>query len=245
MKPDEQSAAFRDVVAWTEGDACEQLRPLRLRAEPSDETCARRVTGEGARAMMAQRRSWISEEQGLCVRYARVQSLVADVATVMIYPVWDVARLPVLAAEWVVIGDRCHVAVLDVEAVAGGSLLQELRQAFGPESKNEWPARFDCSPEVPAWFAAIASDWAVFTSVPSERLGELRAAFGWYLETCTRAFYLPRVSARADKPEHSTVLAYKRHHQTHFPGRQMLVARFGTVWAERFLECHFGPARLG
>ena len=52
-------------------------------------------------------------------------------------------------------------------------------------------------------------------------------------------------SARADKPEHPTVLAYKRHHQTHFPGRQMLVARFGTVWAERFLECHFGPARLG
>ncbi len=143
--------------------------------------------------------------------------------------------------EWVVLGERCHVAVLDVERVGEpGRLDGELRAAYS-ELGGRWSRRFPSKDEVPRWFADIASPWSIYTALPTSELVDLRAAFREYLDVCVARFYAPRARAALAGPEHPDVLAYKRHHELHSPGRKMLAPKFGRDWTDTFLQYHFGP----
>ncbi len=249
-----ERAPLLSAVGWTLGDALEALGPLDLLVEERPAEFATQDAGAGARRVLVAGAGWVSADRRLSVRYARVQTASADVATVMVYPVSAPCAWPVFAAEWVVVGPRCHVAVLDVEAVdQDPRLLGELSAPFG-ELARRWRDRLPAGPESPAWFEAIRAPWALNTSLAVTELVVLRAACREYLRAYMAFLMDPGRRAvavgsgtasgldSAREPEHAAVLRYKRHHLEHFPGRPLLATKVGEAWTEEFLaRWHFGP----
>lgn len=233
---------FKNLVGWTYPDAMNLLaefepvpeaRPEEFhRAEFGDAGKRLRVTAEGNRLA----------EGKLCLRYARIQTVAADVATVMVYPTADPGRLPIFACEWVVVGERAHVLVLDVEfAGHRPELRNRLRPALMPLHERFSPA-FPLNRDLPEWFAEIREAWAIYSSGGVGALEAIREAAATYLKTVIEAAYRPNLPAALAGSDHPDVTAYKRHHAVNSPGFSLLIPKAGEKWTSEFLNrWHFGP----
>lgn len=229
-----------DVVGWTLSDSWPWLHSLGLCEENrsadfrSKEAATMRLTSAG----------WIEQQRKLNIKYARVQSQKVDIATLMIYPTASPELLPVFAVDWVVVGERCHIAVLDVQ-LAGEQprLQQDLAEVFQPLG-SRWQGEFSQKPvQVQSWFESLATPWAIVMACPIESLPQLRQAFGEYLQASVQQFYHPRLIQASGGPDAAEVAEYKRYHFAHFPGRKMMDNAFGTEYTQEFLtRWHFGPA---
>lgn len=227
-----------DVVGWTFDDAWPQLNKIYWEAEQRpEEFCAQQSS-----TMRLQSSGWVEREGKLNAKYARVQSHKVDIATLMIYPTASPDLLPVFAVDWVVVGSRCQIGVLDVQ-MAGEqtSLKQELASRFQPLA-GRWQSEFCEKPtHVQAWFDSLATPWALVVACSNDSLPKLRQAFGEYLRAAIADVYLPRLPAAQGGWDAEEVAEYKCYHYAHFPGRKMMDNAFGADFTERFLtDWHFG-----
>ncbi len=233
---------LKNLVGWTYPDAMTVLaefdpvpeaRPGHFRfAEFGEGAKLLRVTAEGQRLAGGK----------LCLRYARIQTVAADVATVMVYPTADPAQLPIFACEWVVVGERAHVLVLDVEFAGDQPALRErLRPALMPLHEAFSPT-FPLNRDLPEWFTEIREDWAMYSSGNVATLDRIRKAAAAYLKATIDVAYLPGLPAALAGPDHPDVTAYKRHHAENSPGFALMAAKAGEEWTSEFLHrWHFGP----
>lgn len=159
----------------------------------------------------------------------------------MIYPTTRPDRLPVFGAEWVVVGDSCQLAVLDVHPAGDQPQLREELRAVFPVIGGRHQAVLPAADAAPEWFRTIAQPWALFTRCPVDRVGLLRAAFREYLTAAVEHWYAPRHAACGGGTDGPAVAAYKRFQFDHSPGRQILSVTFGAEYAEAFLAWHCGP----
>jgi len=236
-------SAYRDALGWLLTDALETLSPLRL-ALPDD--------AGGCRELVVEREQQTSRLFGLAytdpghnlsVRYCRSQSRKFDVAMLMIFPTAAPHRLPVVGAEWVVVGDRCHMAGFDVHPAGPQPELDaELDAVYSPLGTG-WRSALPPNHRLPPWASELGRPWGVFTTGPLSILGPTRSAFQAYLEIAVEQFYRPRAATHrgGDAP---AVAAYKAHHCRHSPGRPLLARTFGPEQADEFIEWHFGPAPM-
>jgi hypothetical protein len=232
---------LKNLVGWTYPDAMALLdefepvpeaRPERFRfAEFGEGPKLLRVTAEGQRLAGGK----------LCLRYARIQTVAADVATVMVYPTADPARLPIFACEWVVVGERAHVLVLDVEFAGEATGLRErLRPVLTPLHETFSPT-FPLNRDLPEWFTEIREDWAIYSSGDVAALARIREAATAYLKATIDVAYRPNLPVALAGPDHSAVAAYKHHHAEHSPGFALMVPKAGEEWTTEFLHrWHFG-----
>lgn len=233
---------LKNAVGWTLPDAMALLaefaptpedRPAEFReAEFGEDAKLLRVTADGYRLA----------DGKLCLRAARIQTVAADVATVMVYPTADPARLPIFACEWVVVGDRAHVLVLDVEFAGDRPALRDgLRPVLKPLFDEIVPF-FPANRDLPAWFTEIREEWAIFSSGDLAGLDRIRAAARAYLKATIEHAYRPNLPASVAGPDHPDVAAYKHHHAVNSPGFALMVPKAGAEWTDRFLNrWHFGP----
>jgi len=232
---------YRDVTGWLLDETLCRLDALGLEVEqrPAE---YERYEVEG---WLVRGQGWLVANGALNLRYARIQSARADIATVMIYPVGHPEKLPIFAAEWVCLGEIVRPGVLDIEtAGVQVDLLKEMTPIFMP-LRDRWSHHFQACAEVPEWFQEIRTPWSAFFEMEVARMGELREMFVDYLEKTMECFYTrERLSDCVGGREHELVLAYKEHHFVHSPGRKLLSGKLGESWSERFLGTyHFGPAQ--
>ena len=235
------SSRLHDVVGWTLVEAEELLKPLRLIPENRPEELVRKNIEIRGNPYQLRSAGWTDERGTLNVKYCRMQSGKLDIAMLMVYPTTRPDLLPVFVAEWVVVGDRCRVAVLDVHTAGKQpNLDRELAEAFDPigeRRQKQLPTDTDC----PEWFRELSKPWAIFSSCTIDRAGALHEAFREYLQASVDLYFLPRQSLCEGGPEADSVVKYKHYGFAHTPGRAILHTTFGAEYAEAFLRWHFGP----
>ncbi|MCS7080853.1 MAG: hypothetical protein NZ585_12510 [Chloracidobacterium sp.] len=235
---------FKDVVGWTLPDAQARLGDLGWRPEARPAAFRYATFGEGDRLMRVTADGWQVAEGKLCARYARIQTVAADVATLMVYPTASPTLLPVFACEWVVIGNRAHILVLDVECIGGADALRGRAHAVLTPLQASYVTALPPAPDPPPWFGEIREAWALFTSGDLSCLPVMRQAFQDYLTATAEALYRPWLAEAQVGPDHPAVTTYKQHHAAHSPGYALLAPKAGADWANAFLrEWHFGPVR--
>ncbi|MFQ3590955.1 MAG: hypothetical protein SNJ67_11765 [Chloracidobacterium sp.] len=235
---------FKDVVGWTLPDAQARLGGLGWQREVRPEMFRSARFDAGSKSLLVTADGWQMADGKLCGRYARIQTAAADVATLMIYPTASPDVLPVFACEWVVIGARAHVLVLDVECLGDDNAArQRARAALAPLFARYAPSLPPVD-DPPQWFVDIREDWALLTSGDLACLSVARQAFQDYLEMTARALYEPWLATARAGDDHPVVRAYKEHHAAHSPAPALLSAKAGEQWTRTFLHTwHFGPVQ--
>jgi hypothetical protein len=232
--------SLRDIVGWTLTDAESLMRPLDLVEEVRPPQFTHAIAQQRGATYLLQSGGWIDRPRTLNAKWCRLQSPKVDVAMLMIYPTGSPDLLPVFGAEWVVVGERVMVAVMDVHPIGNQPTLEsDLETAFhliGQRHHRLLPPADD----PPDWFRAIAKPWAVFTHGPMDILGPLADAFREYLTAAIEGWYLPR-QWESSGTDSAAVSDYKRMQYDHSPGREMLRATFGGDYTEAFLGWHCGP----
>jgi hypothetical protein len=235
---------LKDVVGWTLPDALDRLSAagVGVAREARPEKFRFRVFGAGDKALHVTSDGWAAAGGKLCLKYSRIQSKVADIATLMIYPTASPERLPIFAAEWVVIGERAHALALDVEIAGDRPELQDaMRPIFMPLFERH-AERVTLGAELPQWFLEIKREWAIFASDDISALAAIRAAYADYLSATVASFYAPALPEARSGDDHPSVTHYKRHHAVNSPGFALLASKAGDVWTREFLDAwHFGP----
>lgn len=235
-------AKFKDVVGWTLPLAEARLGDLDWQREARPAAFRQATFGEGAKQLHITADGWHLASGRLCARYARIQSASADVATLMIYPTASPDLLPVFACEWVILGDRAHMLVLDVECIGPADRLRERAQAALMPLHAGYAADLPPPNDLPPWFAEIQEAWALVTAGDLARLSTMQQAFEAYLHTTAATLYRPWLGLAQAGSEHPAVTAYKQHHAAHSPGYALLAPKAGEAWTRAFLwEWHFGP----
>lgn len=211
-------------------DLCREPRP--------DTYCQQRVMVRGAPLEIAAEGGFEAGRR-FSYKFARLRSAMIDIATVVIYPVENVRTLPVFVVEVVVVGERVHVAVIDVEPLAGFADPADIPATFGP-LQARYTAQVPNDPELPDWFREICSPVHLLGKATLSELSVYEDAFQIYLETYL-ARYVNPAPAAAEAVEAPAVLSYKRHHYRHSPAKKVM-SRFDDDWFEIFLgHYHFGP----
>lgn len=233
---------LKNLVGWTYPDAMTLLAEFEPVPEARPEHFRFAEFGEGAKLLRVTAEGQRLAGGKLCLRHARIQTVAADVATVMIYPTADPARLPIFACEWVVVGERAHVLVLDVEFAGNQPVLRErLRPALAPLHETFSPI-FPLNRDLPEWFTEIREDWAIYSSSEVAALDRVREAAAAYLTATIDIAYRPNLPAAPAGPDHPDVAAYKHHHAVNSPGFAMMIPKAGEKWTSEFLNrWHFGP----
>lgn len=233
---------FKNLVGWTYPDALALLAEFDPVPEARPEHFRSAEFGEGAKRLRVTADGQRLAGGKLCLRSARIQTVAADVATVMVYPTADPARLPIFACEWVVVGERAHVLVLDVEFAGEASGLRgRLRPALMP-LQEQFSPMFPLNRDLPEWFTEIREDWALYSSGDLGSLNRIREAATAYLKAAIEVAYRPNLPAALAGPDHPDVTAYKHHHAVNSPGFALMAPRAGEEWTSEFLtRWHFGP----
>ncbi len=235
---------LKDAVGWTLPDAQSRLGDLGWQPEDRPDDFRYATFGAGSKQLRVTADGWQVAAGKLCARYARIQTALADVATLMAYPTASPDLLPVFACEWVILGDRAHVLVLDVECVGESQALRDRARAALAPLQARYIARLPTAADLPQWFLEIREAWALFTSGDLARLGVMREAFQHYLDATAATLYAPWLARARAGDDHPAIRDYKRHHAVHSPGYALLAPRAGESWTRRFLDdWHFGPAR--
>jgi len=232
---------LHDVVGWTLHDAEGILQTLQLRPETRPDDFAQKSIEIRGNQHQLRSAGWTDERGTLNGKYCRMQSTKVDVAIMMIYPTTRPDLLPVFGAEWVVVGDRCHLAVLDVHPAGNHPELdRELTEVFGTIGER-WQKEMPTVPDSPEWFREIAKPWAIFSRCTVDRVKVLREAYREYLQAAVDMFFQPRQPDCVGGADAESVVRYKRRQFDHSPGRDILRTTFGAEYAEAFLRWHCGP----
>ncbi len=183
-------------------------------------------------------KSWEAIPKKATMRYARFQSSVVDIATIMIYPTHSILQMPVFAAEWVAIADSIHVIVLDIEPLTTNNIysdntLQKLQQL-----KTKWGLIFPVQKQMPEWFNEIASPFAIFSSSTTANITNLRKMYNDYL-LVTISHIHQNWQEIESGDDHPKVQHYKLHHNQNSPART-IIKNENEPWLETFLsKYHF------
>jgi len=160
-----------------------------------------------------------------------------NIATVMIYPTVNSLKMPVFACEWVLVQDKIHVIVLDIEWLQQSDeaplLYQQLKADY-----EKWVAVFPPKKEWPAWFSEIASEVALFSEAAVSQMPLLQKSFNAYLNKWT-AYCTLHTQEFLQGKDNEKVKEYKHHHYLNSPARTIIKGD-NEAWLNTFLkDYHF------
>ena len=216
------------------------LNPLGLQCEYRPPELAYSLVEQGHAPALLQSGGFVDRYESIHVKWMRLQTHKLDLALVMIYPTARPDVIPTFAAEWVVIGEKVPVVVLDVYPLQKHSPLpEELAPVYAPLGVR-YQSSLPTHNPLPDPFARWAQPWALFSQCGVERLALLAAAFRDYLRAAVEGWYLPRQSQCGGK-QAAAVDDYKRQRYENSEGRKLLEVLFGKSFTDEFLRWHCGP----
>lgn len=231
---------MKSELDWVRNRFLQAMRQYDLQPEPRPEAFCRQEKLVRGAPLVVTSEGGFEAAHRFSYKYTRVQSALVDIATVVVYPVSDVQGIPVFVLELVVVGERVHVAVIDVEPLDGFAGDAALEMALRP-LQQRFTAQVPNDPDLPDWFRDICSPVHLFGNAPIEKLAVYEEAFCDYLAIYLQEFVGPS-SATLPAVEAAAVGAYKRHHYEHSPAKKVM-SRFEDDWFETFMrDYHFGPA---
>lgn len=182
-------------------------------------------------------KGFIGQKRPGAYRYSRFQSPLIDISTVMIYPVSNIVDYPVFAVEFVLIMDKIHVIVLDVESLDS---INKYEKVF-TRIRQDFLTQFPQKETVPDWYQSICTSYNVFSSGSIESSKALKELTQSYLN----AYQLIVLGNKEIKNvnelvDHSLVAEYKRHHAKNSPAKTIIKGE-NEPWLNEFLNAyHFG-----
>ncbi|MEM9302162.1 MAG: hypothetical protein AAGE01_08635 [Pseudomonadota bacterium] len=186
---------------------------------------------------------WTASAHG-DMRWVRLRSPKIDIVSVFFYPHAH-RSLPLYAMEFVLLGKRPIVAVMDLVApradadarITAARILQTAHSRH-PEQLNH--------PDAPSWFEDCRSGNDFFLRPAGEGLAAFAAADGIHAALWTDlldAIAGGTPAAAGLAAERAAFVAdYKAHHRANSPGLPLLHKSFGQDWTDDFLaNGFFGP----
>lgn len=173
------------------------------------------------------------ELRGVCIHAPKI-----DIITLFFFPQPERA-LPVFAMEFVVLGQRPIVAVIDALCLAAAAECSAQTAAVLHAAHAAHPDLLPAS-DPPDWYRDCRSGLDFFVrprdAAELERLGAVCLdVFSGLAGQFEAAPLLPET----DRAAHARRLqAYKDHHRQHSPGLPLLQRSFGAAWTETYLAEH-------
>lgn len=227
---------MQDHFGWLIEDTLKQTQSVFFWEKDKREKqfCSKKIN-TGPKEIEVTSDGWTAAEGKATLRYARFQSGIIDIATIMIYPTASPELLPVFAAEWVAVMGNIHVVVLDVMDLKENRPLASILPL-----KKKWERTFPNNKERPEWFNEIASPQHIFSKCSLSSLHELRTMFNEYLLTTVDQIYTKNLSVSKGGIDHACVRSYKMHHEINSPART-IVKDNNKAWLDEYLKnYHFG-----
>lgn len=170
------------------------------------------------------------------LRAVSISSPKIDIVTLFFYPEPD-RQLPVFAMEFVELGPRPIVGVIDLCSLLAGinsttaHLLRTTRSAFPQLVQADDP---------PEWFQQCRSGDDFFIRPRDQQdLDELATAHLQVWQTLLTLAAQPRRLESAEALAHQQKIQdYKHHHRDHSPGLRLLNRSFGSEWTESYMRDH-------
>ncbi|MGL4575858.1 MAG: hypothetical protein ACRCV9_13830, partial [Burkholderiaceae bacterium] len=174
---------------------------------------------------------------GSQVRTMAMYSSKLDIYTLFFYP--DYAQsAPIYAMEFVQIGGRPVVAVLDLISLCGNPQLEPILDDWMSSARRGVSA--DNARDMPQWFIECRSGREVFlrpeSSAQFEVLSDMHLElFEKILNVQTRC---ERIGANGIAEHRDEIAKYKHHHWINSPGLPLMKTTFGQTWSDEFMGQH-------
>ena len=175
---------------------------------------------------------WRATNNSAVMRYARFQSSVMDIATLLILPTANPEQFPIFVFECVIIMDKVHVLVIDTEHTV--PLNKSLQSSGIPKIFNTYSTLFKKTiPEKSTWFNQVASPYVIHCESQTEQLFLIEHATIDYIKQLGEDYYSH--STPCTFKDHPEIKTYKEHHISHAPARK-IVAQEEQDWLDEFLK---------
>ena len=177
---------------------------------------------------------WKANNHSAVMRYARFQSSVMDIATLLIMPTANPNEFPIFIVECVIIMDKVHVLVIDVENTEG--LTKSIKNTSIPTTFTAYNKLFTKTIlEKSDWFTSVASPYVIHCETHVDQLHLIENATLNCLKEVSKNYY--QHISPSSYNDHPSIKAYKEHHIQFAPARK-IVAEEDLVWLEEFLTHH-------
>lgn len=233
--------SFANLVARTEREAIVRAdaRPRRLRGEFAARS---RVLPSGELFLRSQHLDVPGRGE---VRWLRMHARKIEIVAIFFYPLPS-QSLPIYAMEFVLLGDRPIVAVLDLVHPPEDGLSRLTVQGVMRQAHARFPDLVNAT-DPPAWFRECRSGRDFFLRPDGAGHEAFARPAAVHFQIWEQLLTMMTVPLRPDTREGSLrragyVEAYRSHHRRNTPGLPLLTRSFGSDWTDRFLaDSFFGP----
>lgn len=190
------------------------------------------ATGSGGRIRLQAAR-WQVERHGEC-RMVAIHGTNMEVLNTMLFPTYP-GRLPLFAAELLVIGGQPRLAFVDLQTPG---MVVEPRRHIVDVTRTivRRLAALPVSRLPPTWAMASSSGYPFFVEhLDPNHFPMIQEAYLRYLEAWLETAMQQSTDDAIDPAACEALQEYKRHHVAHSPGRGFLEKLFTPAWTERFL----------
>ncbi len=177
---------------------------------------------------------WRATNNSAVMRYARFQSSVMDIATLLILPTANPEQFPIFVFECVIIMDKVHVLVIDTEHTV--PLNKPIQHSGIPSIFKTYNTLFKQTiHEKSAWFNQVASPYVIHCEAQIEQLFLIEHTAIDYIKQLGEDYYVHNTPCSFK--DHPEIKTYKEHHITYAPARK-IVAQEEQDWLDEFLTHH-------
>ena len=208
------------LFTWREEEREEQYRNFTLVQEKKE--------------ILVTSRGWLSKDGNACLRFARFQNEHIDIATVLLFPTNDPTLFPIFVVELVLVMDKIHRCIVDVEPV---SLLNKpLVDTNFPSLYSKCKHLIEELTDRPTWFTDIQSPYAMYATCNASEANKVQTIvdsyFSMFMEEYITDLKLPVFEQVKD---HVSIAEYKKHHVAHSPAKSIIKGE-NAPWLHQFLE---------
>lgn len=169
------------------------------------------------------------------MRCVRIAAPKIDIITVFFFPI-PYLQLPVFGMEFVVLGERPIVGVIDAPCLMPKMTCSTNLQALMQSTHEQFPDLVQAD-DPPEWYAECRSGMDFF--VRPRTLADLRDLALAHLQIwngVVELFHFPLPLFDAEAEEYANhIQAYKDHHRINSPGLRLMNRSFGEAWTRQYL----------
>ncbi len=179
-------------------------------------------------------RGWVSKDGNACMRFARFQNEQIDITTLIIFPTNDTSLFPIFVVELVLVMDKIHRCIVDVEPVT--LLSKPLIDTYFSSLYTKNQDLLEQLNDRPDWFTDIQSPYAIYATCNASEVHKVETIVDSYFSM----FMLEYINGQKlpvfeQVKDHVSVAEYKKHHVAHSPAKSIIKGE-NESWLNQFLE---------
>jgi hypothetical protein len=229
---------MQDVFSWVFPLISQKLFQVtawvKEERKPIFESC---TLQNGDKEIQVSSEGWKSSNLLFSLRFARFQSAVMDVCTVLIFPVGKNNNCPIFVIELVAIKDRIHLFIVDIE-LDKNSFTEE---NFSKEIKGlkKWRSYFTYIEDKPLWYTKNESKYSIYTKANINQTNAIQNCIQDYFTFYMDCHFFSTIKSltNTELKDSKHIKEYKKTHADFSPARSVIS---DVKWLEEFIyENHF------